>query len=309
MSTKPRGTTVFAPAKINLALHVLGRDASGYHRLDTLVAFAGVGDVLHVVADGAGRLTVSGPEANDVPQGSGNLIQRVAGLFGPKPSPHSFHLIKHLPVASGIGGGSADAAAAYRAIEHLRGAGRADAASAPDAHLTTLAEIGADVPMCVASRPLRAQGLGERLTPLPRLPAFPVVLVNPRVPVPTAAVFGGLSQRQNPPMDSLPDGPITASEMLSWLALQRNDLETPARAHAPVIDDVLEALRGGEGCALARMSGSGATCFGLFTSGAAAEAAAAQLRRDAPAWWVQATRLDAVDRAAPGPLELSAAAP
>lgn len=290
---------VCAPAKINLALHVTGRRDDGYHLLDSLVAFAGVGDLLQIREAGSGTLTVSGPEAEGVPTGSGNLVLRVAAAFWPPVAPICFHLDKRLPAAAGIGGGSADAAACFRGLAVLRAArGDAEDLAAPEA-IAELLSIGADVPMCVTCAPARVEGIGERLSPVEGLPAFPVVLANPRVSVPTGAVFGGLERRENPPMEDLPADPSDRAALLAWLARQRNDLEAPALSRAPEIGQALGALRETAGCRLARMSGSGATCFALYDDDRAAEAAAEALRVAHPGWWVVATRLDGARRSEP----------
>ena len=267
----------FAPAKVNLALHVTGRRADGYHLLDSLVAFPRVGDRLEAVPADDWSLGIDGPFAAGLETGPDNLVLRAAALFPPGPA-LALRLTKNLPVASGIGGGSADAAAALRLIARSRGA----ALPAPEAVLG----LGADVPVCLAGLPARMSGIGEVLVPL-RLPAAWLVLINPGVPVPTGAVFSRLARRDNPPLAPVPafaDAPALAG----YLAAQRNDLEPPARAVAPAVGEVIAALGLAAGCLLARMSGSGATCFGLFATAAAAEAAAADIRHRAPEWWVAA---------------------
>lgn len=262
----------FAPAKINLTLHVTGRRADGYHLLDSLVVFADAGDRLRLDPDGELSLTVTGPMAAGVPSDGGNLILKAAQLAGAQRG--AFTLEKNLPAAAGIGGGSSDAAAALRAL------GAADA----DADALSL---GADVPVCLLARAARMTGIGEGLQPLDGLPELPAVLVNPRLEISTPAVFKALARRDNPPMGDIPAG-LALPEFCRWLAAQRNDLEAPARALQPEIAEVLTAL---SGAVLARMSGSGATCFGIYPSRAAAEAAAAQLSAEHPGWWVQAVTL------------------
>lgn len=267
----------FAPAKVNLALHVTGRRADGYHLLDSLVAFPRIGDSLEARPAADWSLAIDGPFAAGLEAGPDNLVLRAAALFPPGPA-LALRLTKALPVASGIGGGSADAAAALRLIARSRGT----ALPAPAAVLG----LGADVPVCLAGAPARMSGIGEVLTPL-ALPPASLVLVNPGVPVPTGAVFARLASRDNPPLAPIPafaDAPALAG----YLAAQRNDLEPPARAVAPVVGEVVTALGQASGCLLARMSGSGATCFGLFATAARAEAAAADIRRRSPEWWVAA---------------------
>lgn len=268
-----------APAKINLTLHVTGRRADGYHLLDSLVVFTQAGDSVST-QPGAG-LVISGPEAAGLSAGSDNLVARAARLMGV--ADQGLVLVKTLPVAAGIGGGSADAAASLRLLARLH------RCKLPP--LEGQLALGADVPVCLAARPARMQGIGEAITLLPALPRFWLVLVNPRLALSTPDVFRALAQRANPPMPArLPDWP-DAGALFDWLAQCRNDLQAPARALAPVIGDVLDALAAAPGCALARMSGSGATCFGLFAQEAEAQDAAAQIARARPGWWVQATGL------------------
>ena len=280
---------VFAPAKINLALHVVGRRRDGYHLLDSLVAFAPVGDWLSI---GKGtesqepRLSITGPEAAGL-AGAGadaheNLVLRAARLMGAS-LPLRFALEKHLPVASGIGGGSADAAAALRGIVAYLGA------EMPP--LNDVLKLGADVPMCLSSAPCRVSGIGERISPLGRVPALPAVLVNPRVPVATPAVFAALQNADNPPMPDLIPHFETGTQMVRWLQNQRNDLQEAAIGAYPAVGKVLDAVSGCQAVGLARMSGSGGTVFGLFSSARDAQGAAQRLRVAHPDWWVKDTVL------------------
>ncbi len=294
---------VFAPAKVNLALHVTGRRADGYHLLDSLVVFADVGDDLIVGPAPALSLTVRGPEAAGVPADASNLALRAAAVMA-EGAGAALELVKNLPAASGIGGGSADAAAALRAMMALRGIGRGALAAraaefAPQA--AAILALGADVPMCLLPRPLRARGIGERLDPVD-LPAVAAVLVNPRVALPTADVFRALHARDNPPMPGeLPDF-ADAPALARWLALQRNDLEAAALRVQPLVATVLAAVAATGGCLLARMSGSGATCFGLYATEAEALRAAERLRAERPGWWIARTVLgDQSARAVPLP--------
>lgn len=268
----------FAAAKINLSLHVTGQRADGYHLLDSLVVFAGVGDRVTVApADGLG-LVLTGPKAAGLRAEADNLVLRAARAFGSDRGA-AITLEKHLPVSSGIGGGSADAAAALRALAALWGLPLPDAAA--------VLRLGADVPVCLQGRPVRMQGVGETLTPLPALPEAWLVLANPGLAVATPAVFRALARKDNPPMPDMPRLTDLAT-LAGWLATQRNDLEPPAITLQPVIAAARAALAAQSGCLLARMSGSGATCFGLFASATAAESAAAQIARAEPGWWVQA---------------------
>jgi 4-diphosphocytidyl-2-C-methyl-D-erythritol kinase len=269
-------TEDFAPAKVNLALHVTGRRADGYHLLDSLVVFASVGDRVAVTPAPELRLTIDGPMAGALTVGPDNLVLRAARFLGEERV--AITLTKRLPVASGIGGGSADAAATIRAICRLRGR------AVPEAALT--APLGADVPACLIGRPLRMQGIGERVEPLPGLPPAHIVLANPGVSLTTPAVFGALRRRDGAPLPPLPPVADVAG-LARYLAACRNDLEDAACALEPVIGKVIAALGDQPGCLLARMSGSGATCFGLFADRTAATAAAAALRHRQRGWWVE----------------------
>jgi 4-diphosphocytidyl-2-C-methyl-D-erythritol kinase len=285
--------TARAPAKINLTLHVLGRRSDGYHELESLVAFAGVGDLLTFTPGGELALTVSGPSAAGIAADEDNLVmraarelaQRVAGLrLG------TFHLVKRLPVASGIGGGSSDAAAALRLLaQHndraLGNEGLRDAARAS----------GADVPVCLDPRARMMRGLGERLgEPLRPEPLF-AVLVNPGVRVETRAVFSRMGLEHGERTGSAPQPGIPPSAdraaLLALLERGRNDLEGAACSLAPIIVDVLAGLRAARGSRVARMSGSGATCFALFENCRQAARAARAIGRDHPDWWVKPTLL------------------
>lgn len=270
-----------APAKINLSLHVTGRRSDGYHLLDSLVVFADCKERLQAeMRPGPSRLQVAGPRAAGVPCDGSNLILRAAALFEPDPG-IAFDLYKTLPAAAGIGGGSSDAAAALRAVQRLCGA-----ALPPMAQITAL---GADIPVCLSHQPQRMRGVGEQLEPIADLPDCAVLLVNPGVDVPTGAVFRSMACRENPAMVELLPSWRDFTEFAAWLAKQRNDMEAAALGLAPQIADVLAALRAQPGCALARMSGSGATCFGLFADLASAEAAAQGL--SGQGWWVSAAPL------------------
>jgi 4-diphosphocytidyl-2-C-methyl-D-erythritol kinase len=282
---------VFAPAKINLALHVIGRRNDGYHEIDTLVAFADVGDSIVFRPANALSLTVEGPEAADVPADMDNLALQAAALAA-NGRGAEITLSKLLPVASGMGGGSADAAASYRGMLGLGAVGERASnlqqpmpKSVPNDSMRRLAEIGADVPMCFGSMPARATGTGEILS-FCDLPYVHAVLANPRVPLSTAAVFGALDVSDNQPMpDGIPDFSDAAS-LMGWLADCRNDLEEPAMKLAPEIGDVLETLGALDGAGLARMSGSGATCFALFSDKTKAQEAEARLKEERLEWWV-----------------------
>lgn len=277
-----------ARAKVNLALHVVGRRPDGYHLLDSLVVFADVGDRLTAEPAGELSLTVIGPEAaalEGTPAAENLVIRAAERLRALVPGAPGARLTldKHLPVASGIGGGSADAAAAIRLLCR---AWSIDPAAEAVAGLAR--SLGADVPMCVAGRALRAVGIGQDLTPLPAPPALGLLLVNPRVPVSTPAVFARLTRRDNPALAAVPR---RTEDYLPALLAARNDLQEAAVAVAPEIGAVLGALADLNGALIARMSGSGATCFGLFPDRSAAETAAEDLSAARPDWWIRAASI------------------
>ncbi|WP_354038685.1 4-(cytidine 5'-diphospho)-2-C-methyl-D-erythritol kinase [Devosia sp. UYZn731] len=276
-----------APAKVNLALHVTRRREDGYHDLESLVVFADVADDLEAMPARADTLVITGPFAKALGNGD-NLITRAVAAFraqwpGAVEQPLAMTLRKNLPVAAGIGGGSADAAAALRLMAGL------STVAIPLLELSALAlRLGADVPACLLSVPLVARGVGEILAPLPEFPTLHIVLVNPLVPVATADIFRRLRAHDNYPLPALPS-PLTRPAQLGiWLAETRNDLQPPAVKIVPVIGDLIELLGQTQGCILARMSGSGATVFGLFGSSGQAHQAAQELRRAHPEYWVAA---------------------
>lgn len=288
MAARPLATR--APAKVNLTLHVLGRRPDGYHELESLVAFAGTGDDLSL-RPGELSLSVSGPTANAAGGEADNLVLKAARALArriPGLSTGAFHLTKRLPVAAGLGGGSADAAAALRLLARLNGLSRDDPAI-----LASASETGADVPVCLQSRARMIGGAGEVLGPPLRLPPLFAVLANPGVPVATAAVFRTLGRGERGTASPHPTiaPAIDRSRLVAVIAGGRNDLETAAIALAPAIGEALASMRAATGCRLARMSGSGATVFGLFDDGAASVAAEKAIRRARPGWWVRATRL------------------
>ncbi len=281
----------FAPAKINLFLHVLGRRDDGYHELESLAVFADVGDHLSAAPAAAWGLSITGPFAEDLQEASaaGNLVLKAARLAAKwveekeKPfAPLHFTLEKHLPIAAGLGGGSADAGAALRVCAGAVGLAPGDGLSAQ------AAEIGADVPACLYGRPVWMSGIGEALQPASLTPHFAMVLVNPGVQVSTARVFAGLEDTPSQPISSGWPDLSSLEELIAFLRETRNDLEAPARKIAPEIGAALEAIEA-TGPLLARMSGSGATCFGLYPSRDAADAAAASIREAHHDWWVAAT--------------------
>jgi 4-diphosphocytidyl-2-C-methyl-D-erythritol kinase len=284
----PDSSSEAAPAKLNLALHVTGRRADGYHLLDTLVVFTQVGDTVSVLPGDDDGLTIDGRFAPSLSNSNDNLVLRARDLMRSIAEPRlagpvALSLDKALPVASGIGGGSSDAAATLRLLRRYW-----SVAVEPEALSHAALALGADLPMCLAACTLRARGIGERLEPVSALNPVHVVLVNPGVAVSTPAVFGALKRMGDA---GLPDAPPAGelADLVEWLRPTRNDLEAPAISIAPAIGHALDALTS-SGAALARMSGSGATCFGLFGSRAEAERAARVIASAQPAWYVEATR-------------------
>lgn len=256
--------TEHASAKINLALHVTGQQANGYHLLDSLVVFADVADALTLTPADTISVAVDGPFAAGVPQDAGNLVWTALARAGVSAR---VVLTKNLPHGAGIGGGSSDAAAILRAVD------RPDLAPG----------LGADVPVCLRPTPQRMQGIGADLTDVPGCPRFWMVLVNPGAHVPTLRVFAGLTQKHNPAMTPFPDN----GAWIAWLHAQRNDLQAPALAYAPVIAEVLTTL---EDAQIARMSGSGSTCFGIYPDAPTAHHARDRIAAGHPDWWVLATQ-------------------
>lgn len=284
-----------APAKLNLTLEVVGRRADGYHLLDSLIAFTDYGDTLAARAADALSLTLDGPFGRVlVGDPAENLVLKAARLLaaeaGVEPRAR-LTLTKRLPVASGIGGGSSDAAATLLALASLW---RIDP-GADDLARLALA-LGADVPVCLAARTARLEGIGERIAPAPPVPAAPIVLVNPGVGLPTPKVFQarrGDFSRSAGADGVLAYSPADAVALAEALRPYANDLTRPAVELLPVIGQVLERLAAADGCLIARMSGSGATCFALFPTDAAASAAADTIAAAEPRWWAVATRLKA----------------
>jgi 4-diphosphocytidyl-2-C-methyl-D-erythritol kinase len=284
-------------AKVNLSLRVVGRRADGYHDLESVVAFADCADRLTLEPGGDLRLVTTGPLAAACGEMSDNLVFKAAKLLAeavPNLKLGAFALEKVLPVAAGIGGGSADAAAALRLLARLKNV----SGVVPRLHEVALA-TGADVPVCLFSRACDMTGVGEQLLPL-ALPSMPCVMVNPRVPVATKDVFKELGLRNGELLvgaaDVLeaPAWPEEGGSISDWVEVLEtvaNDLEAPALRIEPVIGDVLEALRESAGVKLARMSGSGATCFAICGAVAEAHAAADKIRREHPGWWVHAGTL------------------
>lgn len=293
MSPRPSAPLVeSAPAKVNLMLRVVGRRRDGYHEIESLVAFAEFGDRLRLWPGSGLTLAVNGPTAVKAGDIDGNLVLKAAREMSARQNGltlGAFRLDKRLPVAAGLGGGSADAAAALRLIARANGLTRDD----PQLYAAARA-TGADVPVCLDSRPRIMRGIGDILSEPLTLPTLPAVLVNPGVALATKEVFAGWATASSPSPKAgfaALGAPPTRAALLEFLLAQANDLERPAIALAPVIADVLAVLRNCVGCKVARMSGSGATCFALFASAAAAHRAARALRSKFPNWWIRPTTL------------------
>jgi 4-diphosphocytidyl-2-C-methyl-D-erythritol kinase len=277
-----------APAKVNLTLRVLGRRADGYHELESLVAFAGPADTLSLQPGSDTALDISGPFAAACGPTAENLVlkavaalrDRVSGLRAGR-----FALLKNIPVAGGVGGGSSDAAAALRLLA------RANGLAPDDARLSSAAlAVGADVPVCLDPRPRIMRGVGERLSAPLSIPPLPALLVNPRVPLSTRAVFEALAAMpaNGTALDAVPSA---ADAMVEFLTRHGNELTPAAIACAPAVAEVLQVLGGLSGVRLARMSGSGPTCFALFATGEEAAAAGRCLQAERPGWWIHATTI------------------
>lgn len=283
--------TALAPAKVNLFLHVGPPAADGYHPLASLVAFADVGDTVTLHVANAPSFSVEGPFAAALAGETDNLVTRALVRFASvaqRPDLAFGALLdKQLPVAAGLGGGSSDAGAALRLANRLAGE-----ALSPEALEAIAAALGADGPMCLRAETAWATGRGDDLRPERRLPPLAAVLVNPGAPSPTGAVYRAYDAAVTGAAD-LPQPPAdwSVSDVIAWLAAQRNDLEAAAVRLEPRIGEALVAVRSDPGVALARMSGSGATVFGLCPDPAAAAAAAARLQAAHPGWWVTACRL------------------
>nr|WP_090672664.1 4-(cytidine 5'-diphospho)-2-C-methyl-D-erythritol kinase [Aureimonas jatrophae] len=284
-----RPVEVLARAKINLALHVVGRRPDGYHELDSLVVFARIADQLQVVSGDRDQLEIAGPFGHLLPTGVENIVVKalrsardVLAVAGHDLPPQAMRLTKHLPPASGIGGGSADAAALLRLIADRY------PTSLPDLRIAAL-RLGADVPMCLDGVNARVRGVGEASTDLRIAASMFLLLVNPRVEVSTPAVFSALRHRDNEPLPEPPSGGFSsASSLATYLQCCRNDLMAPAINIAPSIGTALEAVERAAPL-VARMSGSGATVFGLFEDPDACRLAAERIAHLHPSWWVHAT--------------------
>ncbi|MCI4662748.1 MAG: 4-(cytidine 5'-diphospho)-2-C-methyl-D-erythritol kinase [Neomegalonema sp.] len=274
----------FARAKVNLFLHILGQRPDGLHRLESLAVFPRIGDTLEFEPGTHISLSIDGPFAGQLSADSDNLVLRAAGLLSERHSDRALagaamRLTKRLPIASGIGGGSADAAAALRGLMRLW---RLDIAPRDLAQLAR--RLGADVPVCLDDKPQFMGGIGEELVPAPPLPSMAILLVNPGIAVSTPSVFQALTRKQWPAADPMPVGADLAA-LVGWLSSQRNDLQEPACTLCPPIRKALSALEALDGQLLTRMSGSGASCFALFESLEDAQEGARRIALAHPQWW------------------------
>ena len=294
MTIEAEALREFAPAKVNLFLHVGDKRADGYHALQSLVAFADVGDELALSPDRGLRLAIKGPFARALRPDDDNLVVKAAralAAHADAPCGAAISLKKNLPIASGIGGGSADAAATLRGLARLWGL-----KLSLDELRTIAATLGSDVPVCVSCGAQWMEGRGEILTALDPLPAMAMVLINPGVSVPTPKVFAALTERRGTEL-SPPPKFAGVADVVAYLKDTSNDLEASARGIAPVIGTALTALASQPGTRLARMSGSGATCFALFDTDKEAAAAAAAICARHPMWWTVATKIARVSSA------------
>lgn len=274
-----------SPAKINLSLAVIDQRVDGYHELESIITFADIADTITASAADTLSLTVEGPFEDRVPI-EGNLILRAAKLLQQASGTHkgaSLHLRKTIPVEAGLGGGSSNAAITLRLLLELWGLKLDD-----DVMSDIALSLGADVPVCYVGVPALIRGIGETITPVKALPSFSMVLVNPMVPLSTVNVFKrGFARFSESSLEQMPE---KEKDWLPFLLKGENDLEANAKSLVPEIWQVLDMLRSFEGCELARMSGSGATCFAIFSSDALAQEAATQLAEESPGWWVQACK-------------------
>ncbi len=278
-----------APAKINLALHVVGQRADNFHLLESLVTFTEIGDRITVRPANELTLKIVGQFSAKLSADKSNLVLRAAHALqhmlqrdGLKVLGASILLEKNLPIASGIGGGSADAAATLLALAELW-----DVAVEPEKMKRLAAHLSADIPMCLLSKPLIAKGVGDEISPV-SLPILPLVLVNSGIEISTPTIFSSLADKSNPGLPDLPKFE-NCQDVVHFLEHTRNDLQNPAIAHTPEISSVIDVLMAEKGCLLASMSGSGATCFGIFADQASAEHAALNISKLHTDWWISAT--------------------
>lgn len=272
---------LLAPAKINLTLHVTGQRSDGLHLLDSLIVFTKIGDILSFESANKTSLSVTGLEGLSIPAGQNNIILKTANLAGPGYQ-REISLNKILPVSSGVGGGSADAAATLRDMAHL-------GYNVPPKEIFNL---GADVPACLECLPLRVQGVGDTFKIIPDWPkGGAIILVNPRITLSTSKVFNALLRKDNKPMETKIPSFKNIKSLADFISKNRNDLQNTSTKLEPEILKVLISIKKTEGCLIARMSGSGATCFGLFETLREANDASSQLKKDFPNWWITPSAL------------------
>ncbi len=285
MKSNKRPTVMkgIAHAKINLSLHITGKLPNGYHKLDSLVVFTEFGDILELRRANKFILTTCGTFNRELPPSSENIILAALQILEGASTEFKINLEKSIPVSAGLGGGSTNAAQALKLAAALL-----ECPLPNDSDKIT--SVGSDLPVCLTGKPALVRGFGEKITILDRFFEFPILLVNPNKPVPTGDVYKQLSAVNNPPQTSYPvEG--NKCDVIDWLKEQRNDLEAPAFDLCPETKDVLFSLRKQEGCLLARMSGSGGTCFGIFQTMEQTSVAARKIKIGIPEWWVQPTRI------------------
>ncbi len=272
-------TKGIAHAKVNLALHVTRRLSNGYHAINSLIVFTRFGDGVELALSDVSTLAASGPFRAHVPQGNDNLMfQGLNRLQLSKRCDFAIALDKKIPVGAGLGGGSSNAATVLKLASRML--------SRPLPSVEELTALGADIPVCVVGKTCVVAGTGNIIEPLDSCPALSLLLVNPDVSLATGLVFENLQRTENPSLSKLPSN-LSLDELMAWLRCQRNDLEETAIRLCPVISDALRCIAVSSGCLLARMTGSGPTCFGIYDSLAKADEAAAAIRQNHPSWWVQ----------------------
>ena len=277
---QPTKVKMLARAKVNLCLHVTGKRDDGYHLLDSLVVFPEIGDVLTVSAADTLTMTIDGPFSDALSPVSNSVKDAARMIANGRGA--SVQLTKNLPVASGIGGGSSDAAAALNLL--------ADHWNTPLPNQTELLELGADLPVCMTYKPKRMQGVGDILSAMPNLPKFAIVLVNSGGAVSTANIFGALTTTENTPISPFTNFE-TQTDLFNYLATQRNDLFRAAAKFDPDIRNIINSLSKTNNCSVARMSGSGGTCFGLFPDIQSAKTAQHSINQQQPDWWVASAQV------------------
>ncbi len=283
---------VFSPAKINLYLHITGKRGDGYHELDSLVGFVDIGDELKFEPADKLSFKAEGPYGHLLKGGYNLVLKAIEAMGVGYGANFDITLTKNLPVAAGIGGGSSNAAAAIWALYDQ---GIIEDISSPEL-ITKMAELGADIPVCLGCKTTRMQGIGEILSDVPTMPEISIVLANPNKPCSTQEVFANYGNDFTGPATDMPECFEDFNRLILFLTAQRNDLTSAAKRTVPEISNVLNQIEQQKGCVLSRLSGSGATCFGLFEHEADAEVASIELAEDNPDWWVRAGTLGRPER-------------